>query len=88
MGIASLVIGILTFLGMCISLVPFLNLLNCFTLPLALLGVIVGLIDLLSERRAGDTRAWALAGIALNLVVLLGAGIRFLISFFSTGGIL
>lgn len=45
MKLASLIIGITTILGMIIALTPCLGWLNWFNIPLALIGLIIGLVD-------------------------------------------
>ena len=85
MGIASLVIGIVALSGVCLSLVPLLNVLNCFILPFAIVGALLGLLDVL---KPGREHGFAVAGLVINLVALMVGGSRFLISLFTTGGIL
>jgi len=85
MGIASLIIGILSLLGVCISLIPFLNVLNCVGLPLGLLGVILGIAALVSKR---GSNGLAITGIVLNGLAILVGVIRFVISLLTTGGII
>ncbi len=85
MGIASLVIGILSILGVCISLIPFLNVLNCVGLPLGLLGAILGIAALISRR---GSKGLAIAGITLSSLAILVGVIRFVISLITTGGII
>jgi hypothetical protein len=71
MGITSLIIGILSMLGVCISLIPFLNILNCVGLPLGLIGAIFGIAALVSNR---GSKGLAISGIVLNgLAILIGA---------------
>jgi len=84
MGIASLILGILSLTGVCISLVPLLNILNCFTLPVALIGAILGLADLLRE---GKSKGAAITGLVLCGLALLIGGVRAIISLLTTGGI-
>ena len=85
MGIASLLLGILSFTGVCISLVPLLNVINCFTLPVALIGGIFGLADLLKNNAR---KGAAIAGSILCSLALLVGGARVVISLITTGGIL
>jgi len=85
MGITSLVIGILSILGVCISLIPFLNVLNCVGLPLGLLGAILGIAALISKR---GSKGVAIAGITLSSLAILVGAIRFVISLLTTGGII
>ena len=76
MGIASLVIGILTVGGVCLSLVPLLNLANCLVLPLALLGAILGLAGLFRQKGRGA----AIAGLCLNSLALMVGVVRVVLS--------
>ncbi|GAB4404241.1 MAG: hypothetical protein OHK0052_26840 [Anaerolineales bacterium] len=88
MGIVSLVFGILTFLGVCLSLIPFLNILNCFTLPVALIGLLLGIADLLANKEKEGSKGVAIAGVVLCSIALLLGGGRALLSLVTTGGIL
>jgi len=88
MGIASLIIGILSVTGVCVSFVPLLNIANCITLPVALAGAILGFVDLIRPKQEGESRGAAVAGFVLCLLALIVGGARFLISVFTTGGIL
>lgn len=84
MGIASLVIGILSLIGVCVSLIPLLNVLNCIGVPVGLLGAILGVAALFSER---ENKWVAVAGLIFNGLALIIGVVRFTISFFTTGGI-
>lgn len=86
MGIVSLIFGTLSLLGVCISLVPLLNILNCITLPIALVGAILGLADLL--KKDNDRKGVAITGLILCGLALLIGGTRAIISLLTTGGIL
>jgi len=88
LGIISLIIGVLSISGVCVSLVPFLNLLNCVNLPLALIGVTFGFIDMVRYKPEGQGRAAGILGFILCLLALLIGGGRFLISILTTEGIL
>ena len=88
MGIASLVIGILAAIGACVGLIPFLNLLNCLTVPLAALGGLFGLIDVVSFKYPGQSRAAGIIGLLLCILAFLTALVRFLIGLFFGGGII
>ncbi len=71
MGVTSLILGILSTSGVCLSFIPFLNLANCLILPLALVGAIFGIVGLFRPRGRG----LAIAGLVLNgLALLIGAG--------------
>jgi hypothetical protein len=84
MGIASMIIGIFSVLGVCVSLIPLLNVLNCVGLPLGLLGAILGIAALVSGR---GSKGIAIAGITLNGLAILVGVVRFVISLVTTGGI-
>jgi hypothetical protein len=86
-GCASLILGILGLGGVLIALIPLLNLLNCIVLPIALLGLILGLAELVSYRAPGEGRGAAIFGLLLNGIALLIGMVRFLVSFLTTGGI-
>lgn len=87
MGCASLILGILGLGGVLIAMIPLLNLLNCIFLPIALLGAVLGLAGLVSYRQAGESRGAAIFGLVLNGTALLIGLVRFLVSLFTTGGI-
>jgi hypothetical protein len=87
MAITSLILGILSVSGVCVSFVPLLNLLNCITLPVALLGAIFGVVDLLRKRGSDQPKGVAIAGLVLCGLALLIGGARFTISLLTTYGI-
>jgi hypothetical protein len=79
MGIASFIIGILTFLGALVGLIPLLGWTNWLTMGLALIGLILSFIALFVEQKKG----FAIAGLVLCILVfcigiprlIIGAGI-------------
>jgi hypothetical protein len=79
MGIAGFVIGIITFFGALVGLIPLLGWLNWFNMGLAFVGLILSFVALFVEKRKG----FAVAGLVLCIVVfcigiprlLVGAGI-------------
>ena len=77
MGIASLVIGILAAIMACVGLIPFLNLLNCLTMPMAALGSLFGIPDVASYEYPGQSRAAGIIGLLLCLLAFLTAPVRF-----------
>jgi len=86
--IASFALGLLALSGTCVALVPLLNVVNCFALPAALFGVILGVADLMRTQEGEDRDGLAVAGVVLGGLVLLVGGTRMLISLMTTGGIL
>lgn len=88
MGCASLVLGVLSLSGVLISLIPLLNVLNCVTLPMALTGAVLALVDLTRPPAPGQGRGAAVFGLLLNGIALLIGMTRFLISIITTGGII
>lgn len=87
MGCASLILGIIAFGGVLIALIPLLNVLNCIVLPIALIGAMLGLADLVSNREQRQGKGAAIIGLAINGTTLLIGLVRFLVSLFTTGGI-
>ena len=84
MGTVSLIFGILSLLGVCVSLIPLLNILNCITLPVALIGMIFGLADLINKE---ENKGTAIAGMILCGLSLLIGGVRAVISLLASGGL-
>lgn len=82
MGIASFIIGLVNAIGACISWIPLLGWGNWIVCPVSLLGVIFGIIGL--SKKEG-TKVWAGIGLALNLLSLISAVIRLIISFLGGG---
>ncbi len=71
MGIAGLIIGIITIVGFFIGLIPFLGWFNWFNIPLAVLGLILSIIATgMNERSKGP----AITGLILcGIAVFIGA---------------
>jgi hypothetical protein len=88
MGIASLIIGILAAIMACVGLTPFLNLLNCLTMPLALLGGVFGLADIASYKYPGQGKAAGVIGLLLCILAFLTALVRFIIGLIFGAGII
>lgn len=88
MGCASLILGFLSLIGVLVALIPFLNVLNCIAIPTALLGAILGLAELVGVREVGQGKTSAIFGLLINGIALLIGLVRFLVSIFTTGGIL
>lgn len=87
MGCASLLLGIFSLGGVLLGLVPLLNILNCIILPAALVGAILGLVELVRVRQPGESKGQATFGLILNGLALLIGTVRFFISVITTGGI-
>jgi hypothetical protein len=87
MGCASLFLGVLSIIGTGVGLLPLANFLNCINLPVALVGASLALVDLARQKAPGESRGPAVAGLVLNGLALLIGTTRFLISLFTTGGI-
>lgn len=88
MAIASLLLGILALLGVCLALVPLLNVVNCIMLPLALFGLILGIAAWMKQSDEEERDKAAMIGIVLNSLALLVGIVRMLASLLTTGGIL
>jgi hypothetical protein len=88
MGVLSFILGLLSAFGVCLALVPLLNVFNCVFLPVAMFGVLLGFVDLVRFKSPGEGRGFAIAGMAISLLAILLGGSRFLISLLTTGGIL
>ena len=87
MGVTSLVIGILAAIMACVGLIPFLNLLNCLTMPLAALGGLFGLLDVAGYKYPGQSRAAGIIGLLLCILAFLTALARFIIGLIFGAGI-
>jgi hypothetical protein len=88
MGCASLIIGVLSLVGVLVALIPLLNFLNCIILPTAMLGAALALAELVSYREPNQGKGAAIFGLLINGLALLIGLARFLTSFFTTGGFL
>jgi hypothetical protein len=82
MGIASFVIGLLTILGACVNLVPGLSWANYFLGPVALIGAILGVVSFFPQH---ENKVFGGIGLALNIIALLIAIIRIILSFVAGG---
>lgn len=67
MNIASKTIGIVALLGMLIGLIPFLGIINWIVIPLAVIGLIIGIFS----KNTG--------GLLLNGIVLIVAALRLIV---------
>ena len=69
MNTASKIFGLFTSVGMIIAMVPLLGWLNWFNIPLAVIGLVLG-VSSLSTRRSGST----LIGVILcSIAIIIGA---------------
>jgi len=75
MGATSLIFGVIAII---ISLVPYCN---YFALVPAILGLVMGCMDVVNKRKNKEPRGLAIAGIVLNAVAIL---LLFLWAFFSS----
>lgn len=78
MGVASLVLGLIGFLCMCIP---------CFSQLLAILGFIFGIVGAAKSSKGGDSKGCAIAGIVLSAITLVASiliSIMFVIPYFAT----
>jgi len=83
MAIASLIFGILSFLGTCVALLPIITILNyCFNLPLSVLGTLLGIAHLVRAREmpVDKLKGVAITGLVLNGLALLIALARIILS--------
>lgn len=65
MGIASLVLGIISVIG---GIIPACNLF--FTVP-ALVGLILGIVDAVKKGKTGEKKGMSIAGIVLNVIAFV-----------------
>ena len=82
MGIASFVLGILSILGACVDFIPGMAWANCFLIPIALLGVVFGLIAIFPRQ---ENKVFGGIGLALSSLALVIALVRTLLSFLAGG---
>ena len=79
-------LGILAAIMACVGLIPFLNLLNCLTMPMAALGSLFGILDVASYKYPGQSRAAGIIGLLLCILAFLTALVRFIIGFIFGAG--
>jgi hypothetical protein len=80
MSIAGFITGILTGIGLTLSIIPFLGWLNWLNIPVAVLGLVLCIVGV-SRRRHPFIGT---AGIVINAVIILLGGIRLILG----GGII
>ncbi|HEY7530485.1 MAG TPA: hypothetical protein VIC56_07410 [Gemmatimonadota bacterium] len=74
MQVLALVWGLVVFAGFCVGLVPCLGWLNWGTIPLGIVGVVLGAVAMSRANRERQPTGPALAGLLLSLVaVVLGS---------------
>ncbi len=79
MAILSLLIGIFACLFLIPGLIPFLGFINYINVPIAIIGLIFGMIARKRTAAAGDTNYLAWIGIILNLIAIVVGIIRVLL---------
>jgi len=75
MGIAGLIIGIISIVGFLIGMIPFLGWFNWFNIPLAGLGLLFGIIGAATS----DSKGSSIAGIVLCAIAIFIGGIRLML---------
>jgi len=76
MGIVSLVLGIITIIGMLIGLIPFLGWMNWGVIPIAVVGLIISIVAIASVK---ENRGLSIAGLILCAIALPVGIIRLII---------
>lgn len=69
-------IGILAVAGMAVAFIPLLGWMNWGVIPVAVFGLLFGIIGMVSGKR---NRNIATAGIILNAIAIIGGSIRLMI---------
>jgi hypothetical protein len=82
MATASMIIGILSLFGTMLGCIPLLGALNWMTIPLGVVGTILGAIAL--SKNEASSKGQAMVGLVLSIVVIVMGTIRLIIG----GGIL
>jgi hypothetical protein len=79
MGIAAIILGILSFIGMIVAFFPCLGSLNWLNIPFAVIGLVISIIATVTEKeKAKGTIGIVLCGIAIllgTIRLILGWGI-------------
>ena len=73
MGVAALVLGILSIVGMVIGFIPCLGALNWINIPFAIVGLVISIVAAVQ----GDTKG--IAGIVLCGIAIVFGGIRLIL---------
>ena len=73
MGVAALVLGILSIVGMVIGFIPCLGALNWINIPFAIVGLVISIVAAVQ----GDTKG--IAGIVLCAIAIVFGGIRLIL---------
>ena len=76
MQVFALVWGIVVFAAFCVALIPCLGWLNWVTIPLGIVGVVLGAVALSRAGREGQSTGPALAGLILSLIAVVVGAIR------------
>jgi hypothetical protein len=82
MATASMIIGILSLFGTMIGCIPLLGALNWLTIPLGVVGAILGGMAL--SKNQASSKGQAMVGLVLSIVVIVMGTIRLIIG----GGLL
>lgn len=73
---ASLVLGVVVILGMMLAFLPLLGWMNWGVIPIAIIGLVVGII---ATATAKEKKGTAIAGILLCAIAVLGCSVRLII---------
>jgi hypothetical protein len=74
--IISLVVGIIAFVGMFLFTLPCLGAFNWLNIPLAVIGLIIGTVALVTNK--GGSRGTATAGVVLSAIAVVWGLVRLL----------
>ena len=77
MGIAGLVIGILSLMGMVVAFIPFLGFLNLFNVPFAIIGLALSIIGIVLKKERNP----AITGAILCSFAIVVGALRLIIGF-------
>ncbi len=78
MQVASLVLGLLAFVGMLVGLIPCFGWLNWLNLPLSLVGLIISIVALAQAGR-DESKSGSVAGLVLCILALFFGTIRLIL---------
>ena len=78
MGIASLIIGLLSILGMAIGIIPLLGWFNWLNIPFAFIGLVLGIVSVARSRNSYGLAGTIMCGFAIivgTFRLAIGGGI-------------